>query len=134
MKKILNHRLSLITILFICLFIFSLPLIVSADNVTDNLTTVVNQTDLVKNDNLYEVIGIIVNVLLGFLGVIMVLFIIYGGFIWMTAGGDSGKVDKAKSFIRNAVIGVIIVLAAYAIASFTLSTINKALATVMMTQ
>ncbi len=65
-----------------------------------------------------EMVGIIINIALGFIGIIMVILFIYGGFLWMTAAGDDKKVSKAKDILTAAVIGLIIVLAAYAIARF----------------
>ncbi len=55
---------------------------------------------------------------LGFLGLIAVIFIMYGGFIWMTAAGNAEKVDKAKKIILRAVIGLLIVLLSWAIVTF----------------
>ena len=58
---------------------------------------------------------------LGFLGLIAVIFILYGGFVWMTAGGNEEKVGTAKKVISAAVIGLIIVLLAWAIVTFVVS-------------
>lgn len=55
---------------------------------------------------------------LGFLGLIAVIFIMYGGFIWMTAAGNTDKVDKAKKIITRAVVGLLIVMFAWAIVTF----------------
>ena len=63
-------------------------------------------------------IGKIVGIGLSFIGVIFLILMIYGGFIWMTARGNQQAVDKAKDLIYAAVIGLIIVLAAYAITAF----------------
>ena len=60
----------------------------------------------------------IIRGILGFLGLIAVILIMYAGFNWMTAGGVSDKVTKAKSLIINSVIGLIVILSAYAIAEF----------------
>ena len=65
-----------------------------------------------------ELIGSIVGVVLSFVGAIFFLLILYAGFLWMTAFGSSEKVDKAKSILEHAAIGLLIVLAAYAISSF----------------
>lgn len=54
------------------------------------------------------------------LGTIFLGLIIYAGYLWMTAGGESEKVDKAKKLIFQAVIGLIIVLAAYSITLFAI--------------
>ncbi len=60
----------------------------------------------------------ILTVLFTFLGMIMVFLIMYGGFRWMTAGGNDAQVLEAKKYIRNAIIGVIIILASYGITTF----------------
>lgn len=57
---------------------------------------------------------------LGLLGIAAVVIIVIGGFQWMTAGGDSGKVDEAKARILQGVIGMAIVLSAFAIAQFVI--------------
>ncbi|MBI4812330.1 hypothetical protein HY798_02705 [Candidatus Falkowbacteria bacterium] len=43
---------------------------------------------------------------------------IYGGYTWMTASGNEQQVEKAKGIIKNAVIGLIVVLAAYVVTAF----------------
>ncbi len=73
------------------------------------------------------VITRIINVAMGFLGIVAVLIVLWGGFTWMTAGGDEGKVDEAKKVITAGVIGLIIVVLSYAIARFVvLSLVNVA--------
>lgn len=57
-------------------------------------------------------LGSIVQYILSFLGVLFVVFIIYAGFLWMTARGDDEQVSKAKDIMRNSVVGLIIVLSA----------------------
>jgi len=74
-------------------------------------------------------IGNVIGVLLGFLGIVMVVLIIYGGFLWMTAGGDEAKVTKAKTIIRNAIIGIVIILAAYIITGFVIEQFGTATGT-----
>ncbi|MFH0814960.1 MAG: pilin [Candidatus Falkowbacteria bacterium] len=69
---------------------------------------------------LQETIGKIIGVVLGLLGVILIVLIIYAGFLWMTAGGEQKQVDKAKDYIKNAVMGLVIILLAYAITDFVI--------------
>lgn len=68
----------------------------------------------------------IINVLLGLLGIIAVGIILIGGFKWMTAMGNTENVDKAKKLIFQGIIGLVIVLSAYAIANFVLTSILSA--------
>jgi len=71
-------------------------------------------------------VGRIINVALGFLGVIAVVIILMGGFKWMTAGGNEDKVAEAKKLLGAGVIGLAIVLAAWAVASFIIGSIYNA--------
>ena len=66
-------------------------------------------------------IGQIINIVLSVLGVVFLILIIYGGILWMTAAGNEEKVKKAKELITEALIGLVIVLAAYAISYFIIS-------------
>ena len=63
----------------------------------------------------------IINVFLGFLGIIAVVLIIWAGFNWMTAAGNEEKIDKAKDTLTAAVIGLIIILAAWGISTFVMN-------------
>lgn len=62
----------------------------------------------------------VIRIILGFLGVIAVCFMLYGGFMWMTAGG-SDRVGEAQKIIVAAAIGLAIILSAYAVTSFVIS-------------
>lgn len=72
--------------------------------------------------DLRETIINIIRFILGFMTLVAVVFIIYGGFIWLTAGGNEDNVEKAKRIISAAVIGLIVVLLAWAIVIFVART------------
>ena len=72
------------------------------------------------------IIGRIINVILGFMGVLLVVFVILGGFKYMMSKGDATAAKKGTDMIVNAVIGLAIVLAAYAIANFVVSRLVSA--------
>jgi hypothetical protein len=78
--------------------------------------------------DLPSTIASIINVALGFLGIVAVVIILLGGFKWMTAGGNDDKVKEAKKLMIAGVIGLVIILSAYAIASFVLTQISSATA------
>ena len=71
-------------------------------------------------------IGRIIRTILGLLGIIFVVLMVYAGFLWMTARGEEEPVSKAKDIIKQAIIGVIIVFLAYAITGFVINAIVKA--------
>lgn len=66
-------------------------------------------------------IGNVIGTALSMIAVIFFILMVYGGFLWMTAHGDSSQVDKAKDTIIAAIIGIIVVLASYAITNFVFS-------------
>jgi hypothetical protein len=69
----------------------------------------------------------LIQIILGFLGIIAVVIILLGGFKWMTAAGNEDKVGEAKKIIIAGVIGLIIILGAWAIANFVLTTVMNAI-------
>lgn len=96
------------------------------DQVEDLLpTTFTDETGLGQQD-LKTGIGKLINVALGFLGIIAVIIILYGGFKWMTAGGNDEKVGEAKRLIIAGIIGLAIILASYAITTFVLQSLIDA--------
>lgn len=78
-------------------------------------------TDGIFANGITSGIGIIIAAILSLLGVIFLALIIYAGITWMTSGGDETKVEKAQKIITQSVIGLIIVLAAYAISVFVIN-------------
>ena len=68
--------------------------------------------------------GEIVNVLLSFLGVVFLILIIYGGYLWLTAGGNEEQIKKAKGIIKTSIIGIVIILSARIISEFVIRQIN----------
>src|SRR3989338_938103 len=71
-------------------------------------------------------IASIINVALGLLGIVAVVIILAGGFTWMTAAGNEEKVDKAKKMIFAGIIGLAIILSAYAISRFVIESLVTA--------
>lgn len=79
---------------------------------------------LVTNVDLPQLVFNVIRYVLGFLGVVAVVVIIIGGFMWMTAAGNEDKVAKAKKILTQGLIGLIIIMLAYAIAAFVMSLIR----------
>ncbi|MFH1286270.1 MAG: pilin [Candidatus Magasanikbacteria bacterium] len=68
----------------------------------------------------------IINIMLGLLGLIAVVIILLGGFKWMTAGGSDEKVTEARKLIFSGIIGLAIILSAWAIAQFVIGSLRTA--------
>ena len=83
-------------------------------------------TELSGNENLVTSSARIINVALGLLGIIAVVIILAGGFKWMTAGGNEDKVAEARKLIFAGIIGLAIILSAWAIARFVIENLATA--------
>lgn len=71
----------------------------------------------------------LIKVVLGFLGILAVIIILIGGFKWMTAAGNDDQIDEARKIIIAGIIGLVIILAAWGIANFVLTSVLTALET-----
>lgn len=68
----------------------------------------------------------LINVALGFLGIIAVIIVLIGGFKYMLSGGDQSKTEEARKLIVSGIIGLAIILSAWAITSFVMSRLVEA--------
>jgi len=89
-------------------------------NITQGVTDIGNNLDLGKEDLKNSVAGVI-NIALGLLGLIAVVLVVVGGFMWMTAAGNEEKIEKAKQLLFSALVGLVIIVAAWSIANFFVS-------------
>jgi hypothetical protein len=64
------------------------------------------------------------NLILRFVGSLALLFFIYGGIMFLISSGNTEQVTKAKSIVKAAVIGLIIVFASFLIISFVLKALG----------
>lgn len=102
------------------------PNLVQAQTSTNfGLDTTASAAGLKKSGSLSARVGELIGVILGFVGVIFLVLIIYAGITIMTANGNKTKVEEARKTITGAVIGLIVVLSAYAITAFMGSSFGK---------
>ncbi len=70
------------------------------------------------NGDVSSIVGIAINALLTLVGLFFLILMVYAGYLWMTARGEADQVEKSKKIIVGALIGLVIVLSAYAITVF----------------
>jgi hypothetical protein len=75
-------------------------------------------------DKVNSLITTIVNIFSIIVGIVSVIMIIYGGFRYVTSGGDSGNVSNAKNTIIYAIIGLVVVALAQFIVQFVLDKVT----------
>lgn len=65
-----------------------------------------------------DALGEVTNIMFGLAGTVALIFLLWGGILYLTAGGSSEQAGKAKSTLTWAIIGLIVVIAAYAIVKY----------------
>lgn len=123
-KKLLISKLLLIVFLFL-----SFPISVNAksptlDQAEDFLGNAVRPTGL-PTQPVQNTVGNIIQVALTMVGTIFFILMVYAGYIWMTARGEEEKITKAREIIIAAIIGLALIVAAYAVTNFITSTAVK---------
>lgn len=83
--------------------------------VNNNIEAISSSTYPTKIRSVDNIIASVIEIILSFLGIIFIVLILISGVNWMTAHGNEEKVSKAKDTILNLVIGLILVLGAFAI-------------------
>lgn len=81
--------------------------------------------EITIGDPISIVVGSFLGLALGFIGLILLIFLIYGGYLWMTAGGEDEQIEDAKKIITRAIVGLLIVVGAYVLSFFILWTMSE---------
>lgn len=77
-----------------------------------------------SGNDLYVIIGNIVNIILIVVGILAVVYLVYGGILYLTAGGDAEKAGKGRVAITNAIIGIVIIMLSLAIYNFVINQVK----------
>lgn len=127
MKKLTTKNkilFSLVVIAITICFLVPLVLFSGGDSVLaldTGLETTAGSAGLPTNTTIPKIVGQVIYALLGFLGIVFIILLIYGGFMRMTAQGSSEKISKSMGIITSAIIGIVIILASFTITAFVLS-------------
>lgn len=117
MKKVLSFFILLIISLFFISQTASAQLLTNTTGL-QQMTNTVATTGGLGSVSIGFLIARIIQVALGLLAIIFLILMIIAGFRWMTAGGNDEQVKKSTGTIKTAIIGLIVILAAYAITYF----------------
>lgn len=94
---------------------------VHAQQIVQNLNSVGDAAGIGTSASLGTIIARILRIFFGILGAVALVLCIYAGFKWMTAAGDEKKVEDAKNILKNGVIGLVIIFAAFGISEFVMT-------------
>ncbi|MFA6514090.1 MAG: hypothetical protein WCT50_02230 [Patescibacteria group bacterium] len=93
----------------------------------NNLNTFADQAAIERQKSLEEMIGTAIRVVLTALGTIFIAMMFVAGNTWMQAAGNEEKIKKSQERIRSLIIGLIIVLIAYALSAGFSGLLSRAL-------
>lgn len=128
MVKIKTTILILFSLVFSFLFLFSIAEAKAQDLGWGKVDTAANQAkyDVATETTFSANIGFLIQAVLSMLGVVFLILMVYAGYLWMTARGEEEQISKAHEIIIAAIIGMIVVVAAYSITTFVVPKIlNK---------
>ena len=117
MRKNFFIAVNAIALLFALASVASAQLL-SDPNTVQGLTNITANESTLGQESIGNMVATIVRVILGFLAIVFLVLTIVAGFRWMTAGGNEEQVKKATGALRDAIIGLVIVMAAYTITYF----------------
>lgn len=89
------------------------------------LNQVASSANLSTASDLPSLVGTGISVFLGILGLFFLILVVWAGFMYLNSKGDKEKAKKAMDMLTNAVIGMVIIIAAYAIANFVLGALAE---------
>jgi len=115
------NKITKIALLSTLALVVAMPTVALAQATSFSIEDIGGSVGLGTSD-LKETVVNIIQWVLGILALVAVVMIILGGFQWLTAAGNDEKIEKAKKIISAAVIGLIIVLLAWAIVIFVAGT------------
>ena len=90
----------------------------------DESVSALSECNVEKTDgdkSLMSNVSMLINVFASVMGFLAVGMIVYGGFMLLTAQGDPAKIKRGKDVVTYSIIGVILVMLAYAIVNFVMN-------------
>jgi hypothetical protein len=107
------------SLMIVLSFLIMAQVVLAAVEDTTGLNTTAKQgfgsSVITNNSDLPTMIGRIIGTGLAFLGVVFFVLILYAGLGWILSMGNEEKIKQSKDMIIAAILGLIVVLGAYAI-------------------
>jgi hypothetical protein len=138
MKVMKKNIIITIFVLLVCLS-FSFSVLAQSPTIK-GLNEAANEASLIDNELAKDItvdkknstaqnlvrgkIGQYISAVLSIIGMVFMVIILYGGLVWMTAGGDSGRVKKGRDLILFAALGLIMIGLSYVVVEYIIRTIG----------
>lgn len=99
---------------------------VHAAALPDNALSNQNLSATISTQDLTTLITRIINVILIVAGIIAFIYLLFGGFQYLTAGANDDKASAGQKAITNAIIGLVIIFLSYAVVAYVTGRLNQA--------
>lgn len=73
----------------------------------------------------FRLLGNVINFVLLLAGIVAFFYVLYGGFMYLTSGGDATGATKGRTMIANALVGIVIIFLSYALVNFFINLISR---------
>lgn len=118
MKYILIFKIIIVSIIAVVFLIPQVSMAVPTfGSHTNNLEILREKTGIEKIDTI-DFSGRVIQIAFSVTGLVFLILMVYAGFRWMTARGNTENVEKAKNTIIGATLGLVLIVGAYAITNF----------------
>lgn len=117
MKRTLSFVILLVIALIFISQTASAQLLTNTEGLTTMTDTVAGQAGM-GSVSIGYIVATVIQIALSLLAIIFLILMVVAGFTWMTAAGNDEKVKKSTATIKTSIIGLVIILAAYAITYF----------------
>ena len=97
----------------------------SSSGLASHFPTIIGGLGALTGNSIVDLIVFIIRILLLISGAIAVLFVIIGGFRYITSAGNEEAAEKGKNTLVNAIIGIIVVTLAYVIINVVVNTVSN---------
>lgn len=86
----------------------------------NQLDSIATKSGVNTSADVGTVMGTVIATALSLVGIIFLALMVYAGYLWMTARGEASQIEKAQEIIKASLIGIFVVLSAYAITAFVM--------------
>jgi uncharacterized membrane protein YjgN (DUF898 family) len=101
--------------------------LINVDGLDEQNSSFVKEAGFDTSYTIGTVISMVIQGFLSLLAIIFLILMLVAGYKWMTAGGNEEKVKEAKSQIQHAIIGLAIIIMAYAITYFVFEALGDSM-------
>jgi len=115
-------------LLSLMIAVLLLPSTATAQNINNALSNLgrVGERAGTTEGDIGNIIGTVINAALTLVGITFLILMVYAGYLWMTARGEEAPIENAKKIVKAAIIGLVLVMSAYAITFFVTSRFERA--------